>query len=441
MRAHPQPSAPTSDAPQPGRFDALTGLATREQVLTRLDAVLARLGNGPGSVGVMVVDLDDFGELNERLGHEGGDAVLVDVADRLDRTIRTGDVVGRWEADAFAVVFASAVVASEAAVVADRILEEIRSVAVPEHSLTASIGMSFTDQSVAASQLVDEARAARDLRRDVGGDGWAIFDDALRESVDWTRRWAADLRAALDRDEFSLVFQPIVSLASGDATTEVVGAEALVRWMHPTEGEIDPSDFVPMAERLGLASMLGRRVIDAAIEALGDAREVLPDAFTLSINLSPDDLTDDLPAAVANACAANRVDPGHLRFELTETAVLGDLGRSATVLAALRDLGTTIALDDFGTGHASLSILRRLPVDVLKIDRSFVEGLPDAVDAAIVRLVVNLAHELGLRTVAEGIETEEQRAVVAGLGCDFGQGHLFGVAAPGWHGLLGRSPE
>lgn len=246
----------------------------------------------------MVVDLDDFGELNERLGHEGGDAVLVDVADPLDRTIRTGDVVGRWEADAFAggVRLGGGAVGGGGG--GDWILEEIRSVAVPEHSLTASIGMSFTDQSVAASQLVDEARAARDLRRDVGGDGWAIFDDALRESVDWTRRWAADLRAALDRDEFSLVFQPIVSLASGDATTEVVGAEALVRWMHPTEGEIDPSDFVPMAERLGLASMLGRRVIDAAIEALGDAREVLPDAFTLSINLSPDDLTDDLPAAV-----------------------------------------------------------------------------------------------------------------------------------------------
>ena len=410
----------------PGRIDPLTGLPTREHLLDRLDVVLARQAHDPATLGVLYVDLDALAEVNTNGGVELGDRVLAEVADRIDRTIRTGDVVGRWASDAFLVVFASPIAPGEAIVVAERILAEVRSVTATT-GLTASVGLAFTSGERTASELVDEARAARDLRRAAGGDGWAVFDDELRTHLDWGRRWAADLRAAIDRDEFELLYQPIVDLGS----RSVAGYEALVRWVHPTEGTVDPGEFVPLAERLGLAAAMGERVLRRAVAQLGewsngtDAQRRLG----LSVNLSPDDLTDTLAGRVAGLCEHHGADPHRLRFELTETAVMGDIDRACSVLGALREFGAEVALDDFGTGHASLAILRDLPVDVVKIDQSFVSRLPGEVDTSIVRFIVGLAHELGLRTVAEGIETDAQLEVVRSLGCDLGQGMLFGGPA------------
>lgn len=410
----------------PGRIDPLTGLPTREHLLDRLDVVLARQAHDPATLGVLYVDLDALAEVNTNGGVELGDRVLAEVADRIDRTIRTGDVVGRWASDAFLVVFASPIAPAEAIVVAERILAEVRSVTATA-GLTASVGLAFTSGERTASELVDEARAARDIRRAAGGDGWAVFDDELRTHLDWCRRWAADLRAAIDRDEFELLYQPIVDLRSGS----VAGYEALLRWSHPTEGTVDPGEFVPLAERLGLAAAMGERVLRRAVAQLGEwsSGSDTQRRLGLSVNLSPDDLTDTLAGRVTELCERHGADPHRLRFELTETAVMGDSDRACSVLGALRELGAEVALDDFGTGHASLAILRDLPVDVVKIDQSFVSRLPGEVDTSIVRFIIGLAHELGLRTVAEGIETEAQLDAVRALGCDLGQGMLFGEPA------------
>lgn len=411
-------------------IDPVTGLVGREHLLRRLSVILDRLTHDPSPVGLLFIDLDHFAEATAGMDRAGGDALLREIADRIDRTIRTGDVAGRWGEDEFVVLFAAPVAPGEAVVVADRVLDEVGAASHPGGPmLTASIGIAFADRPGPAGHVVDEARTAAMLRGDAGGDGWTIFDDQLRRQVRWRRRWAADLRDAVERDQFVLRFQPIVELSTGRLT----GAEALVRWQHPQEGEVEPADFVPLAEQLGLAPALGRTVLWRAIAQAGEWSRLLGDRpFTMSINVSAHEVADpDLVAFVADRCHAHGVDPAQVRVELTETAVLGDRSGAVARLAALRELGVTVALDDFGTGQASLSALRDLPVDVLKIDASFVSGLPRSTDRAVVALIVGLARELGLVTVAEGVETEEQAAALRDAGVDAAQGLLFGAPVTG----------
>jgi EAL domain-containing protein (putative c-di-GMP-specific phosphodiesterase class I) len=309
----------------------------------------------------------------------------------------------------------------------ERIVSAVAMITNPatEEPLTVSIGLAFRTMRSRGPQLLDEASAAMEECRQLGGDRWAAFSLQTATMHEVERRRVTELTRAIENNELGLYFQPIVSLETG----EVRGAEALVRWIHPVDGVLYPAEFVATAEGGGLIGALTEKVLREATAHLKEWAPLLNEKeFFLGVNVSAADIADDeFVARVDAALRHASVPPSLLTIELTETAVLADVERAAASLVRLRNLGLSVALDDFGTGYASLAVLRELPVDVMKIDQSFVSGLPDNHDAAVVRLILGLAEELGLRVTAEGVETEEQRKVLFDLGCRTGQGYLFGA--------------
>ena len=406
------------------RTDGLTGLANREHVMSTIDGVLAEGGR---PVGVAVIDIDGFRSINQRAGYVGGDRILIDVGSRLTTSVRDLDLVGRMGDDEFVVVLSDPIGPDDAGRVMDRVLHGVRT-AGSAHGLvmTASIGVAFASPGMTAKQLVDEARSAMDLRRSGGGDGWTMFDDAMRSGLGRTRRLAAELRSALDTGELHFAYQPVVLLAD----RSVVGFEVLVRWVRPDGESVSPEVFIPLAERVGLIGAITEQALGDAVRQLADWDAAGIDRYHVSVNVSAGDLLDAefcerLLAIVRGA----GIDPARLRLELTETAVLTNPERAVEVLGVLRQAGLTIVLDDFGTGYSSLALLRQLPVDVMKIDQSFVVGLPDPSDAAVVQLILGMAETLQVGVVAEGIETEEQLEFLQAAGCRVGQGYLFAKPA------------
>ncbi|HLZ36956.1 MAG TPA: EAL domain-containing protein [Mycobacteriales bacterium] len=414
--------------------DALTGLANRALFLQHVDAALARARRDRRLVTVVCLDLDDFTVVNESLGHAAGDRVLVAIAERLRRVARGGDVVARLGGDAFALLLETESEA-EADLVVGRLFEELRAVvALGERDVLvrATAGVESTRPGGAAGASGEEF--AEDLLRDAESattvakrrtrGGWLRFSpemhtDAMRRLV-----LAAELRAGLERGEFSVRYQPIVDMASGSVT----GVEALVRWEHPTRGSVGPREFIPYAEESGFIRSLGHWVLEEACRQAAEWARLLPEEpLGVSVNVSAGQLlAGGFDAEVRDVLARTGLAPHLLTLEITESALLGDLDRIRVDLARLQALGVTIALDDFGTGYSSLAYLRRLPVDIFKIDRSFVTDVERGEEeAAVVRAVLRLARIFGFRTVAEGIEREEQRRTLAALGCDLGQGYLI----------------
>lgn len=379
--------------------DRLTGLATRAAIIERLSTVIRRAARDGTVAAVMVVDLDDPAALGDEVAGEAlGDAT------------RAGDVIGRLDDGQFAVVFGSPLGEAEARIVADRVLGTIPDV---------HVGLAFTDAPRTAAGLLDEARAAVSLARSTGASRVFVVDDEFRDDLDWAGRRVAELRLAIELDQFAVVYQPVVDLLDGSTNT----FEALVRWNHPLEGELSPERFVPLAERTGLMSLLSDLVISRVIEHLRAHAEAAPTAVNVT---AVDLLRPGFADRLLQRLETSGVDPSRFRLELTESAVLADPVVASQVIGSLRDAGVGVALDDFGTGESSLALLTTLPVDCLKIDRAFVAGLLDSpADQAVVRLVVGLGRELGLKVVAEGIETVGQRDAVASLGCRFAQGYLF----------------
>lgn len=392
-------------------LDGLTGLATRAAVIERLTTLVRRAGRDGTVVGVMVVDLDD----RRGVSRDAGWGRVTAAGALLSDATRSGDLVGRIGDGEFAVVFGSALGESEARIVADRVLASLGDV---------HVGLAFTASPRTAAALVDEARAAVSLARSTGASRIFVVDDAARGSLDWSGRRVAELRLALDVGQFHVDYQPIVDLVDGS----VRSVEALARWDHPAEGVVAPEEFVPLAERTGLAPMLTEVVLNLVVGRLAADAAQPP----IAVNVTAVDLLrDGFPERVEAKARAAGVEPSRLRLELTETAVLADPAHAATVIGRLRHHGIGVALDDFGTGESSLAVLTRLPVDTLKIDQAFVAGLPDsAADLAVARLVVGLGRELGLDVVAEGIETEAQRDVLVAMGCRYGQGFLLGRPSP-----------
>lgn len=380
--------------------DQLTGLATRAAVIERLRTMLRHAGRDQRIVGVMVVELDET----------VGDDRIIEAAEALVDVTRAGDVVGRPNLAELAVVFGSSIGEIEARVVADRVLDVLGDV---------HIGLAFATEPQTPASLLDEARAAADLARSTGAIRVFAMDDAERNSLDWSGRRVAELRLAIEVGQLRVAYQPIVDLETGSPRS----LEALVRWEHPSDGILPPDAFVSLAERTGLVSLLSEWMIASVVARLAEE----PDSPPIGVNVTANDLlrAGFVERSVAHL-VAHGVDPHRLRLELTESAVLADPALASTVIARLREVGIGVSLDDFGTGESSLAVLTRLPVDCLKIDLGFVAGLPDsAADLAVVRLVVGLGRELGLDVVAEGVETEEQRAALLGLGCRYGQGYLF----------------
>ncbi|MCU4187041.1 EAL domain-containing protein [Acidiferrimicrobium sp. IK] len=413
--------------------DELTGLPNRAVLNQQLDAALAVGAMTGRRVGVAFIDLDGFKHVNDALGHVVGDKLLVQVGDRLASNIRLGDTVVRFGGDEYVLVCQDVteetmVVLTEAvtAVMTAPYLAEGRVV-----DLHASVGITVSRADSTTDSLLSEADAAMYRAKELGRDRAVVFDDSLRDrSADLLESEQA-LRAALANDELSVHYQPIVTLTDG----RPVGVEALVRW-HSADGKVFmPGEFIPVAERSGLIVRLGAWVLErAATEVAGwNAAEPGRPPMWVAVNLSARQLGDqDLPSLVADVLQRSGLPPALLHLEITETVVMQDVNESIAVLNALKDIGVKLSIDDFGTGYSSLAYLRQLPVNVLKIDRSFVRDLgSDSGGASIVEAVLSLGKALGMTCLAEGVETPDQHAALKALSCPLGQGYLWSRPIPG----------
>ena len=421
-----------AEALHQANHDTLTGLPNRALVLDRLDHALSRGQRHEGTVGVLFVDLDRFKVVNDTLGHSVGDEVLIRIGERLRAAMRPADTVGRLAGDEFVVV-CDDMEPVDLLHVAGRVAAAIE-VPLPlygrETVITASIGIAYVEGGGRAEDVLRDADVAMYRAKERGRSRIEVFDEAVRARLLERLETEHLLRRALDRGELRLHYQPIVRVGSG----ALVSFEALVRWEHPQRGLVAPDEFIPLAEDTGLIIPIGRWVLGEACAQLSAWRAASPSLrdVQMSVNLSAKQFNNpDVVATVAEALELASLPPAALTLEITESVLMEEVEATAQTLRALKALGVGLSIDDFGTGYSSLSYLKRFPVDVLKIDRSFVDGLgTDAEDHAIVNAVVSLAHALGLNVVAEGVETTCQLQELRRLGCDSAQGYLLGRPEP-----------
>jgi diguanylate cyclase (GGDEF)-like protein/PAS domain S-box-containing protein len=412
--------------------DPLTDLPNRELFQDHLAAARQRAARSGRPLAVLMCDLDDFKDVNDTLGHAAGDQLLRAVATRLREAVRTTDTVARLGGDEFGVLCDEVASAEEAAGLAERLLDALRPpVEVDGQALRVgiSVGLTLDTGERSVEELLRDADVAMYAAKAGGKHTWTLHRASMTTRTRVRRELAADLRDAVDAGAIDVAYQPLVDLGTGLTT----GVEALARWTHPTRGPVSPEEFVPLAEHTGSIEALGAAVLDQALATARTWRRARPDLdLDLGVNLSARQLADgDLVEVVTQALARHGGDPGRLVLELTETAVLEDTPRAVAVMHELRELGVRFAIDDFGTGYSSLAYLQRLPVDVVKIDRSFVAALGrDRSAEGLVRAIVALARSLDLEVVAEGVETEQQLAVLRRLGCTTAQGYLLSRPLP-----------
>jgi diguanylate cyclase (GGDEF)-like protein/PAS domain S-box-containing protein len=384
--------------------DPLTGLANRALFADRLEHALARDRRPGATVAILVIDLDGFKDINDSLGHDAGDDLLMIAGMRLQGHARPGDTVARLGGDEFGVLLED-IAPAEAVRSAAALLEGLATpIVLRDRDLTptASIGIAIA-AGEDAETLLRNADTAMYAAKRQGKGRYALFEPAMHATVVERLDLAADLSRAVEKGQLHLCYEPQISLASG----QIRSLEALVRWRHPTRGEVSPGEFIPLAEETGMILPIGRWVLRESCRQVKVWQERWP-----------------APSALTIAVAG--LDPRSLVLEITETAIMEQLDAAITILTELRRLGVRLALDDFGTGYSSLSYLQRLPVDILKIDRSFVAGVARSrEDSALARGILTLGQTLGLETVAEGIETAEQLAALRELGCQLGQGYFF----------------
>ncbi|MDQ1629961.1 MAG: hypothetical protein QOI54_3705 [Actinomycetota bacterium] len=410
--------------------DELTGLPNRSLLTDRLDQAIGRLArHGTGAIAVLFADLDQFKLVNDTWGHAAGDQLLVSVGARLESALHPGDTVSRFGGDEFVVVREDTDEV-QARALAERLLAALVApfdVGHQRFCISASIGIAVSPPQ-RASELLRFADAAMYDAKAAGRGRAHVFDTALAEESADRLELSYDLREALRGDELALHYQPIVDLTTG----RVIGLEALARWDHPTRGAVAPSKFVRVAELTGLASALDRWAVERACRDHRQFREVLGAQPHIAVNISAGHLADpDFESLVLSAVAAHGVPAGGLTLEITESVLMNDPVHAGGLLQRLRDRGVTSSIDDFGTGYSSLAYLGRLPVSTLKIDRTFVERIDeDADDLAIAASMIDLARTMRMRSVAEGVETVRQAAVLQQLGCDAAQGFLWSGALP-----------
>ncbi|MGH2715675.1 MAG: putative bifunctional diguanylate cyclase/phosphodiesterase [Thermoleophilaceae bacterium] len=413
--------------------EPLTGLAGRAAFLHRVNLALDRLRRGRLGLAVLYLDLDRFKVLNDTLGHAVGDQLLVEVARRLRSCTRRGDTVARLGGDEFGILCEQIHGEHEVFALAERITAALRrpvGLNGLEVQTSASVGISFTDSAaVAAEELIGDADMAMYRAKSRRGDRFVVFDEGMRAEHAQRYVTETELRRALERDELRLLYQPIVSADNG----RPVACEALLRWQHPERGLVPPAEFMLVAEQSGLIVPIGAWVLrEACREAKRWSVSGESPASYVCVNLSARQFAQpDLVDTVREALDEAALQPSRLGLEVTESVLMEEADSPIETLTALKRLGVHILLDDFGTGYSSLSYLRNFPIDVIKVDRSFVKGVGgDREDEAILAAVVGLSRALGLTVVAEGVETESQLSRIRVLGCELVQGYYISLPRP-----------
>jgi len=415
--------------------DALTKLPNRALFLDRLERAMARIVRRPEiRFGVLFMDLDRFKNINDSLGHLAGDQLLVALSRRISTCVRGGDTVARLGGDEFVILLDDVRSEEDAVIIADRIHHALKlpfTLAGHEVYTTTSIGIAMSDTGYLCPQdVLRDADTAMYRAKARGKAQYMVFDSGMHASAVKLLTMENDLRRALDRSEFELHFQPIVSLLDGS----IAAFEALIRWRHPQRGLVPPSDFIALAEETGLIVDIGQWTLRRACEQARDWHRLLGGKQLpgINVNLSPKQLAQPrLVELVAEVLAETNLPPKALTLEITENAIMEEPERAAAILAQLRTAGARISIDDFGTGYSSLSYLHRFPIDAMKIDRSFVNGIEnDSQHAEIVRTIINLAHNLRKEVTAEGIETPAQAQTLINFRCERAQGYLFSRPLP-----------
>jgi diguanylate cyclase (GGDEF)-like protein/PAS domain S-box-containing protein len=408
-------------------YDVLTGLPNRFLMQDRLTQVIAHAHRNRLRVALMHIDLDRFKVVNETLGHYVGDALLKQAAERVRKATREADTVARVGGDEFTIVLPNVTSLQALSAAAEVMLDDLSRPFPSEGQelfVSASVGISlYPDDASSVDELIKHADAAMSSAKHLGRNNFQFFTAGMNQEVQDRMMIEAGLRTAIQRDELSLVFQPKIDLA----TRRIFGAEALLRWKHPKLGMIPPSRFVPVAEEAGLVGQIGEWVLHAACRQIRQWQDA-GYSLQVAVNVSARQFQEyDLAELVMDIMRDTGALAENLEIELTESAVMNDAESSIVTLERLAALGVQIAIDDFGTGYSSLSYLKRLPLDLLKIDQSFVRDISsDPNDAAIVRAIITLARSLGIKVIAEGVENEAQLAFLNAYGCQYAQGYLFG---------------
>ena len=419
-------------------YDTLTSLPNRALLLDRISQAEARARRRNAMIGVVFIDLDNFKRVNDSLGHHVGDRLLIAAAKRLEGCVRPSDTVARLGGDEFVILLEhlGSEATSEGTQIAENILAQFRQpfdLDEKQYIVSASVGLAFACASGDrgdADALLRDADVAMYRAKNEGKGRYVVFEENMHAEAVRKLEIETDLRSAIEHRELRVYFQPIVQLQAAGFRE----MEALVRWQHPTRGLLPPSEFIAIAEESGLIIPLGRYVLEEACQQVARWQREFPaePPLKVSVNLSPRQFDDpNLVTDVAAALAGAHIGAALLKLEITEGLIMRDTEKSIETLQKLKDFGVTIAIDDFGTGYSSLSYLRKLPLDVLKIDRSFVQGIGRSTeDDAIVQAVISVAQSLGLSVTAEGIETNEQAALLRQWSCQAGQGYLFSRPLP-----------
>ena len=427
--------------------DRLTSLPNRTLFMERLQQSLLRMERKKNYAALLYVDLDRFKLVNDSLGHAVGDRLLVQVASRLRSCLRPEDTVARLGGDDFAVLFEDLAEVSGAITVADRIQSAIAEpfqVGGEELFTSCSMGLALTNRGLhSPGDLVRDAELAMYRAKARGDGGVEIFDPSMNQKAKDRFRLEAELRHALERGEFLLNYQPLISFRTG----KIDGWEALIRWKHPERGMVSPLDFIPLAEETGLILPIGQWVLEESCRQASEWQQRFPSdpLCMINVNLSMRQFQQkDLVEMVTKVLTEKRLRPRHLKLEITESVMMKDPEASIEAMQQFKSMNVNLVIDDFGTGYSSLSYLKRFPVDALKVDKSFVDRLgQDSEDTAIVEAIISLSKALGLRVTAEGIETREQYERLKAMGCDQGQGYYFSrpLMPAAMEDLLGKDPR
>jgi len=410
--------------------DGLTGLGSRVHFTDNLTNALRRHGDSAGKVAVLFIDIDDFKNVNDSLGHAAGDQVLVEISSRLLGRLRLQDKAARFGGDEFAILLTDVYTESDITTIADRVVEELSR---PVHlmgneiRLSVSVGIAVdSDGSQTPEDILRAADVAMYEAKGLGKGRWAMYESGMADQTVERFEISNALGAAIENDELMLYYQPIVDLATG----RTVGVEALVRWFHPQRGMVSPESFIPLAEKNGMIIPLGRSVLETAVNQAAAWRDAGHDIY-ISVNVSPIQLqTDGIVQEILEIVDASGIDHSAVVLELTESALIDDFDLIMNRIDRLRSTGLRIAIDDFGTGNATLRYADVFAADILKIDRSFVMSLEHNERSTVVSAVLRLATEMGATTIAEGIELPVQHSRLRDLGCRFGQGYYFTRPAP-----------